>query len=199
MSDLHLAISEVWHLLDDAPSPAPSHRNRTITRWGEVMETAKKRLAGIGKRAMALEDDLALLQARLVAAQQDQHAAAKHAAGLSAEIERLRQENRLILDAMGMEKYRVRWRPVVEGGELPASGAPVLAAVGEPVGTSGIRRRWVARAMYVARFTIPDNGDKDMYWWPAGWYEWNESDDMHYMISGEVTHWAALPGLPEGD
>lgn len=153
------------------------------------------------------QEDAALLRRLLEDEREAAQGTARHAARLAAEIERLRGEQRLLLDALGMEKYRVRWRPVA-GGEWPPAGTPVLAVVwdGEPA-SSG--RRHVVRAKYVPRFTTPCSSfeydgdvdydeESDEYYWPAGWYEWNDAgDSVHYQISDQVTHWAALPGLPE--
>ena len=36
-----------------------------------------------------------------------------------------------------------------------------------------------------------------MYYWPQGWYEWNDQDDTHWMIVDQVTHWMPLPSGPE--
>lgn len=208
MNDLHLELSQIWYELDQLPIPAPSHRNRTMTQWAAVIERVKKRLGKAGNISLALQDENVMLQQQLADAQQQLRSAANHAALLSAEIERLRSENRLILDALGMEKYRVLWRPIEQGGEWPPAGTPVLAVVwdGEPAASS-LRR--VVRAKYVPQFTTPCSrfeydGDaeyheeSDEYYWPAGWYEWNDDgDSVHYRIGDWVTHWAPLPGLPE--
>ena len=95
------------------------------------------------------------------------------------------------------------WRPVVEGGEMPANGTPVLAVV-RVEGFVSVRR--IYRAAYVRRHTILDVGDfdgdsdydaeSDQYWWPEGWYEWNHAEDTHWTVDGVVTHWAPLPELP---
>lgn len=193
MSELHLELLYLWSKLEALPTPLPSHRNKTMTTWAAVFSEVSQELTIASNRALAMQEDLRQADA--------------HARKLSAEIERLRGENRLILEALGMEKYRVLWRPVVEGGEMPPNGTPVLAVVRSDDSPCR-RRRWVVRAKYAGKYTVDCSyldydGDadyceeKDGYYWPEGWYEWNDGEEMHYMIGDTVTHWAPLPGLPE--
>lgn len=178
MSDLHLELLSLWDKLDSVPEPAPSHRNRTMTAWADAISAVRKGLTNASNRALAMQLEIARLTE--------------------------------IASLLRAQVAEVTWRPVVDGGEMPPNDKPVLAVVWDGVqGASG--RRWVVRAKYVGRFTIPDNGDfigeaeydpsgfdgEDMYWWPEGWYEWNEFDETHYMINGTVTHWSVMPGLPE--
>jgi hypothetical protein len=70
-------------------------------------------------------------------------------------------------------------------------------------------RKTVVRTRFVRQYTIrcavvnyegddaDYNEDEDDYYWPEGWYEWNEYEPWHWRLSGNITHWAPLPGLPE--
>jgi hypothetical protein len=68
----------------------------------------------------------------------------------------------------------------------------------------------VARAAYVPKFTIncedqDYDGDQDYneiedkYYWPEGWYEWNDCEETHWMINAKITHWMPLPEPPKED
>ena len=95
-----------------------------------------------------------------------------------------------------------RWIPVSE--RLPEkSGVPVIAHYKNIAGKD---RR--IRAAYVRKFTVEDTDteyygeadyceESDTYFWPEGWYEWNETEDTHWMVEGEVIEWQPLPPLPE--
>ena len=91
------------------------------------------------------------------------------------------------------------WIPVADS--LPESGKPVLVACGKTV----------LRAAYAAKFTLSEDdwgywndGDgaeyseaDDTTYWPEGWYEWNECEEVHWALPGNsVTHWMPLPKLP---
>ncbi len=89
------------------------------------------------------------------------------------------------------------WISVTE--HLPESGKPVLAQVG----------RLVIRAAYAAKFTLDEenwgwwnDGDgadyneaNDTTYWPEGWYEWNQHEEIHWSVT-DVTHWMPLPEAP---
>lgn len=34
--------------------------------------------------------------------------------------------------------------------------------------------------------------EKDCYWTPAGWYEWQYVAEQHYFLDERVTHWAEI-------
>lgn len=65
----------------------------------------------------------------------------------------------------------------------------------------------VIRAMWVPAYTI-DCDDKDFdgdpvygkeqdaYFWPEGWYEWNSTDETHWLLYEEITHWMPMPDKP---
>lgn len=61
-------------------------------------------------------------------------------------------------------------------------------------------------AFYAPKFTIEEENDdsdvseyceeKDNYFLLEGWYEMNEFDETHWMVSNEITHWMDLPSVP---
>jgi len=168
--NLQLMLAEIWQHLDQAAIPAPSHRNRTMTDWAARMERAKAMLEDAQNAAM--DADIEMRQ--LAALRKLNESAAAHHQALANEITRLRGENRLVLDALGMEKYRVRWRPVSDEGFKNAMGEEMLIVYDGPV--------WVTRLIMISR------------WSPvAGWNLRNGNP----VAEGTVTHWAPLPGLPE--
>ena len=91
------------------------------------------------------------------------------------------------------------WKLVTE--ELPKSGVPVLAFFKN---TYGHGRR--IRAYYYPKFTKEDDGDytgdseydevTDGCYWPEGWYEANECEEINWHVSENVTHWMPLPAGP---
>ena len=99
------------------------------------------------------------------------------------------------LIALRAENDARQWISVTD--RLPESGVPVLAAA----------ESTVVRAIYAAPKAINCDdysyeGDTDYdeatntYYWPEGWCEWNEHDDIHWRIDDAVTHWMPLPTLP---
>lgn len=103
----------------------------------------------------------------------------------------LQAENKALKEAQ-------RWIPCVE--RMPESGHAVLAFFKNHYGKG---RR--VRAMWVKKFTMDDNyegddGDyseeRDRYYWPEGWYEFNDSDETNWRLSDIVTHWMPLPPAP---
>jgi len=114
----------------------------------------------------AIEADIQLWQ--LAVLRQLNEGASAHYQSLANEITRLRGENRLILDALGMEKYGARWRPVSDEG-FKAMGGDMLIVYNSPLMSAG--------EILIAR------------WFET--FEWGALDARF------VTHWAPLPGLPE--
>lgn len=161
---LQLLLAEIWQLLEQAAIPAPSHRNRTMTDWAARMERAKAML--VDAQNAAMDADIEMRQ--LAAVRKLNESASAHHQALANEIARLRGENRLILDALGMEKYRVRWRPVSDEG-FKAMGGEMLIVYNSPLMSAGeiLITRWFET------------------------FEWGALDARF------VTHWAPLPGLPE--
>lgn len=92
------------------------------------------------------------------------------------------------------------WIPITE--KYPEGEEPVFVVV-----DFGKGRRRVLRAMWAPKNTVDGSMDdydgdldyseeKDCYYWPEGWYEWNEFDEMRWHVGGTVTHWMPLPELP---
>lgn len=88
-----------------------------------------------------------------------------------------------------------RWMPV--GERMPQAMQPALATVLEN------NRLFVVRAVYAPKFGVEDYGtfqgdtdyheERDCFYWPEGWYEWNEHEDTHWRVDGEVLAWMPLP------
>lgn len=150
---------------------------------------------------ITIDVDVEIVKRALAEAQEEVRRADAHARTLSAEIERLRGENRLLLDALGMEKYRVRWRPVADGVEMPVSGVPVLAVVQVGQNRRVVRATHIKAGQVEADLDVDEayeyDEEADTYWLNPGWYEHNLVEEMHWQITDPVTHWAPLPGLPE--
>jgi hypothetical protein len=97
---------------------------------------------------------------------------------------------------------RMQWVPVSE--RLPEDSKPVLAVVKEG------KRQFVLRVMYARKFDLVCGTDcdeafldydekTDEYYCKEGWYEDNQFEEIHWGISGDVTHWMPLPEPPGGD
>lgn len=88
------------------------------------------------------------------------------------------------------------WIPV--GERMPETLRPVLATV-----HNGGGRAFVIRAGYAPKFTVEERGyyegdpdyheERDCYYWPEGWYEWNECEETHWQVNGEVLAWMQMP------
>ena len=86
----------------------------------------------------------------------------------------------------------------------PEAGVPVIA-----LGKNGAGKVRRIRACYVPKYFMEDdddsfsgdadyNEDNDTFYWPEGWYEWNEMEETHWLVDFEITHWTPLPELPVG-
>jgi len=84
---------------------------------------------------------------------------------------------------------------------LPEPHKSVIVVIKHPNGNS----HW-ARAQWVPKYTLEDcggyegdsdyNGEDDNYYWPEGWYEWNQNEDVHWMFSENIIGWAEVK-LPD--
>ena len=81
----------------------------------------------------------------------------------------------------------------------PDDHKPVLAV---------IHGKKVVRAIWVRALTIDCDdrnfeegsyydADTDACYWPEGWYEYNETDEMNWDLGTPVTYWMPLPKVPE--
>jgi hypothetical protein len=84
----------------------------------------------------------------------------------------------------------------------PAPCTPVLIAV------KGHFEYYVLRAIWIPKFYMEDQWDdfigkndyceeKDMYYFPQGWYEYSNSDEMLWQIKDPVMCWMTMPELPK--
>lgn len=109
-------------------------------------------------------------------------------------------------DSYILEKYvelRLKSEWISPKTRFPEPDKPVIA-----FGINEENELVIIRAKYIPKFFIIDGdlsflGDStydettDEYYWPEGWYEWNEMEDTHWLVDFEVLLWMALPELPE--
>ena len=84
----------------------------------------------------------------------------------------------------------------IDSATKPADHKPVAVIV------DGERYKYWARAMWVPKHSLEDNGNgddfaeyneaDDNYYWPEGWYEWNHAEETHWLINEPVILWAAV-------
>ncbi len=108
------------------------------------------------------------------------------------------------------ERYREALATITHGispeERKPALEQPVLLLVEH----NGKRR--TLRAAYTPPLTteVSASGyegddaiydeEKDAYYLPAGWYEWNENEDTHWYVDGKPLAWLPLPKIvPPGE
>ena len=86
--------------------------------------------------------------------------------------------------------------------QMPEPGVPVIALVAP--NEHGQQRR--IRAMWAPANTLElapgaEGGvydeATDTFYCEEGWYETNEYEEVHWDVSGTVTHWQKLPPLPD--
>ena len=87
-------------------------------------------------------------------------------------------------------KDRFRCRKVEDVPHL----IPVLAVV------KGVK--YPIRAMFIPQYSV-EAGDyegdadyseeKDEYYYPEGWYEWNNYDEINWFVNAEVIKWMPIP------
>lgn len=90
------------------------------------------------------------------------------------------------------------WIPVAD--ELPKGGTPVLVACGKKVLRAAHAGKFELAEEDWGWFNDGDGGDyneaEDRSYWPEGWYEWNEFEEIHWALENEPTHWMPLPKAP---
>ncbi len=97
---------------------------------------------------------------------------------------------------------RPDWIRINSNEDLPERHKIVLA-----FGLNEYNKERILRAIYVAKFSLEDEYDefsgdseyseeKDKYYWPEGWYEFNEHEEIHWLITFEITHYQHLPESP---
>ena len=80
-------------------------------------------------------------------------------------------------------------------GTLPEPGNPVLLDIG---------KKYPIRAMWVPKFSeevgsADFDGDEDYdeetdtSYWPEGWYEWNQYEEVHWAVSETPRAWCEMP------
>lgn len=88
------------------------------------------------------------------------------------------------------------WTDVAQG--LPEPQKPVLLDIG---------LKYPIRAMWVEAKTLPvgadaddDFGDydeeTDEWYCRAGWYEWNQHEEVHWLVTEKPLRWVPLPATP---
>lgn len=112
--------------------------------------------------------------------------------------------------AHGFNSYIVKLKYTIidgwvklNGENYPKPGKPVLV-----FGKNESGKERILRAIWVPKFHMNDedfeefrgdldyNEEKDMFYWPEGWYEWNEHEETHWQISFPITHYRNLPLYP---
>lgn len=90
--------------------------------------------------------------------------------------------------------------------EMPGPGEPVLACVDVPRAQKppDFRQIIIRAAWYPRWYEVSGeddeiseyNEEKDEYYLPEGWYEWNQEEEIHFKVSDHVSHWMLLPKVP---
>ena len=86
--------------------------------------------------------------------------------------------------------------------QMPRPGVPVIAYyVNDYHKERRIRAQWVPEKFRSTEEMSFEEGSEydeetDQSYWPAGWYEWNENEEMHWAVNDLVTHWMPLPEPP---
>jgi hypothetical protein len=81
---------------------------------------------------------------------------------------------------------------------MPKAQAPVLLDIG---GKHPIRAMWVeAKSLPVGVDDANDFGEydelADEWYCPAGWYEWNQYEECHWLVHAKPLNWRYLPHPP---
>ena len=81
--------------------------------------------------------------------------------------------------------------------KLPKSGNPVLIYCNGEILRALYAHKFEMNEESWGEFDEPDiNEANDVSYWPVGWYEWNQYEEMHWQIHSGVTHWMLLPEKP---
>ena len=84
-------------------------------------------------------------------------------------------------------------------GALPKPRTPVLLDIGKKY---PIRAQWAPKG-YLESTGDGDFGEyneaSDTYYWPEGWYEWNQHEETHWAVSETPRAWQPLPPSPTMD
>jgi len=84
---------------------------------------------------------------------------------------------------------------------------PAIKKVCFAFGINEYKHKRILRAIFVPKYSVSVDdmdyeGDsdyheeKDEFFWPEGWYEWNENDEIHMKISFEITDWMPIVDYP---
>lgn len=87
----------------------------------------------------------------------------------------------------------------IDANTKPEKDTPVIA-----LGVNNNNKIKRVRAKWIPEFYQESDGDdfhgdldyseeKDEFYWPEGWYEWNEFDDTHWLVDVKVLYWIPLP------
>lgn len=89
--------------------------------------------------------------------------------------------------------------------EMPKAGQIVFAYMENDVelGEKVFEFHDVIRAVYYPEFHMECDGtfdgdcdyneERDEYYWPEGWYEWNSVEDTHWMATKKAKLWMHIP------
>lgn len=91
----------------------------------------------------------------------------------------------------------MNWQPIETA---PSKGTPVLVVYGKKVLRAAQAKKFELDEENYGYFNDGEGADyneaNDTYYWPEGWYEWNETEECHWMLDNEPTHWMPLPAAP---
>jgi len=107
------------------------------------------------------------------------------------------KDYKAFLSTLPEEKEENKWISVKD--KMPNPEIPLLV-----YGLNEYKKGRRLRACWIPQYYMstdeseyegtPDyNEEKDEYYWPQGWYEWNEHEDIHFLIDFDITHWMPLP------
>ena len=87
-----------------------------------------------------------------------------------------------------------QWRPIDDDAK---SGKPVFVLEkGVPLKACFIKK-FAMEASDTYDGEADYSEELDEYYWPEGWYEWNQHEDTHWALDSEPTHYMNIPPAPE--